>query len=47
LFSEPSGIGAIFLRPIILINNVVIAVYLKIRFITEGNKKKLGELKHG
>ena len=44
---DPLGFGATFLRPAILINNAVVAVYFKMRYINEKNKKKVGEIKNG
>ena len=44
---DPTGFGATFVRPAVLINNAVIAVYLKVRYINEKNKKGMGEIKNG
>lgn len=43
----PTDMGAVFIRPTILINNIIIAVYLKIRFINEKNIGTIREVKNG
>ena len=41
---DPTGFGATFIRPAILINGAVVAVYFKIRYINEKNTYKIGAL---
>ena len=41
---DPTSFGATFIRPAILINSIVVAVYFKIRYINEKNTYKIGAL---
>lgn len=40
----PLSFGSLFIRPIIFLNNVVVSIYLKARFIKEKNVEKEGGL---
>ena len=41
----PQSFGALFIRPIILLNNIIATIYLKIRFIETVNIKRINKSK--
>lgn len=43
----PNSFGTIFIRPIVLLNNIIVAIYLKIRFIETKNKELKEDVKNG